>query len=78
MFSHASHQMHTEVSAAAPRNQPSVPAEPPIKNGPSGLETKRKVVYAGMAGYNSSRADSPEIVDVGSSIFGRKVRLYSQ
>jgi hypothetical protein len=75
-FAHSTHAMHTEVANAVPqsaRNRPSVAVEPPIKNGPRGLETNKKNIAAGLVGPAASGKASPEIVNIGSAIFGRSV-----
>lgn len=74
--SNSNHPLYTEVSAAVPpssRNKPAVAVEPPIKNGPRGLEIKKNIVSAGLVGPSSSGKGSPEIINVGSAIFGRTV-----
>ena len=71
---HSSHALYTELPAAAPRSartQAPVVLQPPTKNGPSGLQTNRKVSGGGLVG---SGQEQPDIIDVGGPIFADQVR----
>jgi hypothetical protein len=67
------------VSAAVPlssRNKPNVAVQPTIKNGPRGVETNKKnIVSASLVDLAPSGKASPEIVNVGTAIFGRTVYI---